>query len=83
MVIGTMTNLNLRVYRRLKSDDPNQSDMGKTILLKHLWTLVTLKTYDELKEKLNRVLTGSRITGAVDNVDIPHWRSTTSYKCNR
>ena len=36
------------------------------------------KTYDELKEKLNRVLTGSRITETVDNVDLPPQESTTS-----
>ena len=37
------------------------------------------KTYDELKEKLNRILTGARNTETVDNVDLPP-QSTTSVK---
>ena len=35
------------------------------------------KTYDELKEKLNRVIMGQRNTGHVENVDLPPQSTTT------
>ena len=36
------------------------------------------KTYDELKEKLNRVIMGQRNTETVENVDLPPQTTTTS-----
>ena len=36
------------------------------------------KTYDELKEKLNRVITGTQTTTTVDEVDLPPQQSTSS-----
>ena len=36
------------------------------------------KTYDELKEKLNRVITGTQSTATVDEVELPPQTSTTS-----
>ena len=36
------------------------------------------KTYDELKEKLNRVITGTQSTTTVDEVDLPPQQSTSS-----
>ena len=38
------------------------------------------KTYDELKEKLNRVITGTQSTVTVDEYDLPPQTSTTSVK---
>jgi len=34
------------------------------------------KTYDELKEKLNRVITGTQSTATVDSVDLPPQTTT-------
>ena len=44
--------------------------MGKTNTLKPFVDPSNFKTYDELKEKLNRVITGTQSTTTVDEVDI-------------
>ena len=46
--------------------------------LKPFVDLSNFKTYDELKEKLNRVITGTQSTVTVDEVDLPQSTSTTS-----
>ena len=61
-----------------ESDDQIKAIWEKQYPLKAFVDPSNFKTYDELKEKLNRVLTGSRITETVDNVDLPPQESTTS-----
>ena len=45
--------------------------MGKTISLKPFLAPENFKSYDELKAKLDKVLTGSRNTGTAEDVAIP------------
>ena len=61
-----------------ESDDQIKAIWEKQYPLKPFVDPSNFKTYDELKEKLNRVLTGSRITETVDSVDLPPQESTTS-----
>ena len=44
---------------------------AKQYALKPFLAADNFKTYDELKEKLNRVLAGARKTETVDNADLP------------
>ena len=62
-----------------ESDDDIKAIWETQHPLKPFVDASNFKSYDELKEKLNRVLTGSRVTETVDNVDLPP-QSTTSVK---
>src|SRR6056300_1489453 len=54
-----------------ESDDKIKEVWSKQHALKPLLAADNFKTYDELKEKLNRVLSGARKTETVDNADLP------------
>jgi SPX domain protein involved in polyphosphate accumulation len=72
MVIGTMTNLNLKVFHKLMlKDDKIKSIWKQQHPLKPFLDPSNFKTYDELKEKLNRTITGVRSTTTADKVDLP------------
>ena len=70
MVIGTTTNLNLSVSQLKEADDQTvKAIWEKQYPLKPFVDPSNFKTYDELKEKLNRI-TGTQNTTTVDEVDI-------------
>jgi hypothetical protein len=48
------------------------------------WTRVAtnFKSYDELKEKLNRVITGTRNTATVESADLPSAKTNSTVKSN-
>jgi hypothetical protein len=72
MVIGTMTNPSLRVFHQVESDDEKIKTIWKQQhALKPFLDPSNFKTYDELKEKLNRTITGVRSTTTADKVDLP------------
>jgi hypothetical protein len=54
-----------------ESDDKIKEIWSKQYPLKPFLAPDNFKTYDELKEKLNRVLSGARKTETVDNADLP------------
>jgi len=54
-----------------ESDDKIKEIWSKQHALKPFLAADNFKTYDELKEKLNRVLSGARKTETVDNADLP------------
>ena len=54
-----------------ESDDKIKEIWSKQYPLKPFLAPDNFKTYDELKEKLNRVLAGTRKTETVDNADLP------------
>ena len=54
-----------------ESDDKIKEVWSKQHALKPFLAADNCKTYDELKEKLNRVLAGTRKTETVDNADLP------------
>ena len=54
-----------------ESDDKIKEVWSKQHALKPFLAADNFKTYDELKEKLNRVLSGARKTETVDNADLP------------
>ena len=56
---------------------------GKNNTLKPFVDPSNFKTYDELKEKLNRVITGTQTTTTVDDVGLPPQTSTTSVEMLR
>ena len=62
-----------------ESDDEIKAIWEKQHPLKPFVDASNFKTYDELKEKLNRVLTGSRVQETVDSVDLPP-QATSSVK---
>ena len=61
-----------------ESDDDIKAIWEKQYPLKPFVDPSNFKTYDELKEKLNRVLTGTQSTVTVDEVDLPPQKSTTT-----
>jgi len=54
-----------------ESDDQIKAIWGQQHSLKQFVDPSNFKTYDELKEKLNRVITGSQSTVTADQVDLP------------
>jgi len=62
------------------SDDEIKAIWEKQHTLKPFVDPSNFKTYDELKEKLNRVITGTQSTVTVDEYDLPPQTSTTSVK---
>ena len=60
-----------------ESDDDIKAFGQNNILFNPFVDPSNFKTYDELKEKLNRVIMGQRNTETVENVDLPP-QSTTS-----
>src|SRR6056300_1366620 len=54
-----------------ESDDKIKEVWSKQHALKPFLAADNFKTYEELKEKLNRVLSGARKTETVDNADLP------------
>lgn len=63
-----------------KTDDEIKSIWSKQYALAPFLAASNFKTYDELKEKLNRVLSGSRNTDTVEKTDLP--KSNGSVKSN-
>jgi len=61
-----------------ESDDDIKAIWEKQYPLKPFVDPSNFKTYDELKEKLNRVITGTQTTTTVDEVDLPPQQSTSS-----
>ena len=61
-----------------ESDDDIKAIWEKQYPLKPFVDPSNFKTYDELKEKLNRVITGTQSTTTVDEVDLPPQQSTSS-----
>ena len=66
------------VAQMLPTDEEIKSVWEKQYALKPFVDPSNFKTYDELKEKLNRVITGMQSTVTVDKVDLPPQTSTTS-----
>jgi len=66
------------VAQMLPTDEEIKSVWEKQYALKPFVDPSNFKTYDELKEKLNRVITGMQSTVTVDKVDLPQPTSTTS-----
>ena len=58
------------------SDDDIKAIWEKQYALKEFVDPSNFKTYDELKEKLNRVIMGQRNTETVENVDLPPHTTT-------
>ena len=54
-----------------ESDDKIKEVWSKQHALKPFLDLSNFKTYDELKEKLNRVITGDRNASTVENANLP------------
>ena len=54
-----------------ESDDQIKAIWERQHSLKQFVDPSNFKTYDELKEKLNRVITGSQSTVTADQVDLP------------
>ena len=63
-----------------ESDDEIKAVWSKQYALKPFLDPSNFKTYDELKEKLNRVISGSKNAGTVENVDLPPQINSTSAK---
>jgi hypothetical protein len=61
-----------------EGDDQIKAIWEKQHALKPFVDPSNFKTYDELKEKLNRVITGTQSTVTVDEYDLPPQTSTTS-----
>ena len=61
-----------------EADDQIKAIWEKQYPLKPFVDPSNFKTYDELKEKLNRVITGTQSTTTVDEVDLPPQQSTSS-----
>ena len=61
-----------------ESDSDIKAIWEKQYPLKPFVDPSNFKTYDELKEKLNRVITGTQSTTTVDEVDLPPQQSTSS-----
>ena len=61
-----------------ESDDDIKNIWSKQYPLNPFVDPSNFKTYDELKEKLNRVIMGQRNTETVENVDLPPQSTTTS-----
>ena len=61
-----------------ESDDQIKAIWEKQYPLKPFVDPSNFKTYDELKEKLNRVITGTQSTATVDEVNLPPQQSTSS-----
>ena len=61
-----------------ESDNDIKAIWEKQYPLKPFVDPSNFKTYDELKEKLNRVITGTQSTTTVDEVDLPPQQSTSS-----
>ena len=59
-----------------ESDDEIKAIWEKQHPLKAFVDPSNFKTYDELKEKLNRVITGTQSTATVDTVDLPPQTTT-------
>ena len=59
-----------------ESDDDIKAIWEKQYPLKPFVDPSNFKTYDELKEKLNRVITGTQSTATVDSVDLPPQTTT-------
>ena len=71
MVIGTMTNPSLSVSQIKESDDDIKAYLGKTTRSKTFVAADNFKSYDELKSKLHRVISGSQSTETVETADLP------------
>tara|TARA_Y100001937_G_C7112770_1_gene328572 strand:+ start:529 stop:1416 length:888 start_codon:yes stop_codon:yes gene_type:complete len=63
------------------NDDSIKAIWEKQYPLKPFLDASNFKSYEELKEKLNRVITGTKTTDTVENVDLPS-TSTSSVKSN-
>jgi hypothetical protein len=63
-----------------EGDDEIKAVWSKQYALKPFLDPSNFKTYDELKEKLNRVISGSKNAGTVENVDLPPQINSTSAK---
>ena len=61
-----------------ESDDDIKAIWEKQHPLKPFVDPSNFKTYDELKEKLNRVITGTQTTTTVDEVDLPSQQTTST-----
>jgi hypothetical protein len=61
-----------------ESDDQIKAIWEKQHPLKPFVDPSNFKTYDELKEKLNRVITGTQTTTTVDEVDLPSQQTTST-----
>jgi len=64
------------------SDDKIKAIWSKQYALTPFLAPSNFKTYDELKEKLNRVITGTRSTGTVESAELPPVKSNGSVKSN-
>ena len=80
MVIGTMINLNLRACLKSKSQMTGIKSIWSSQYPLKPFVDPNFKTYDELKEKLNRTITGARSTETVDEVTSHHNHLQTSMK---
>ena len=54
-----------------KDDDTIKGIWTRQYPLKPFLDPTNFKTYDELKEKLNRVISGTKSTGTVESIDLP------------
>jgi hypothetical protein len=64
------------------SDDKIKSIWAKQYALTPFLAPTNFKTYDELKEKLNRVIAGTRNTATVESTELPPVKSNGSVKSN-
>ena len=64
-----------------ESDEDIKAIWEKQYPLKPFVDPSNFKTYDELKEKLNRVITGTQSTTTVDEVDLPPQNLQVAWKC--
>ena len=84
MVTGIMTNLNLIVRLRLQPNDEAIEEIwNKQFPLKPFLSAENFKSYDELKAKLDKVLSGVRNTGTAEDVAIPPVAPTVAASCRR
>jgi len=65
-----------------ESDEKIKTIWSKQYALLPFLAPTNFKSYDELKEKLNRVIAGTRNAGTVDNVDLPPTKTNGKAKSN-
>jgi hypothetical protein len=65
-----------------ESDENIKAIWSKQYALTPFLSLSNFKSYDELKEKLNRVITGTRNTATVESADLPSAKTNGSVKSN-
>ena len=71
MVSGIMINLNLRPAALNQDDAVIKETWAKQYPLKPFLETANFKSYDDLKEKLNRVISGSKNTETASDIDLP------------